>query len=321
MESANSASIGLVIPVLNAERHLESLLSALQQQSLQPDRFLVMDSESDDAGAERFRAAGAEIVTIKRSEFDHGGTRQRAAEILSDCDILIYLTQDAIPASSESFARLVAAFDDPAVGMAYGRQLPHQDATPISTHSRLFNYPPESNSVSFAQHQSHGIKAFFASNSFAAYRHSALKSIGGFPHHTLFGEDSLVAACLLKHGWLKHYAADAEVFHSHNYSIFLDFRRSFDIGAFHSSEPWLIETFGSAGGEGCKFVASEIRYLASRAPSSILSALARNGFKILGYHLGRRYRMFPAPLNRFFSLNRHYWSHSVVIPDQSRKCR
>ena len=103
--------IGLVIPVLNAERYLDSLLPALQQQSLQPDRFLVMDSQSDDAGVERFRAAGAEVVTVKRSEFDHGGTRQRAAEILSDCDILIYITQDAFAASSESFARLVAAFE------------------------------------------------------------------------------------------------------------------------------------------------------------------------------------------------------------------
>jgi rhamnosyltransferase len=308
MESANSASIGLVIPVLNAESYLDSLLPALQGQSLQPDRFLVMDSESDDAGAERLRAAGAEIVTVKRREFDHGGTRQRAAEILSDCDILIYITQDAIPASSESFARLVAAFADPTVGVAYGRQLPHKDATPIAAHARLFNYPPESCSVAFAQRQLYGIKAFFSSNSFAAYRRQALEAIGGFPIGTLFGEDALAAASLLKHGWLKRYAADAQAFHSHNYSIISDFRRAFDIGAFHHSEPWLIETFGGAGGEGGRFVASEIRYLAKHAPASIPSALVRTGFKALGYNLGRRNWIFPVSWIRCLSLNRHYWA-------------
>jgi rhamnosyltransferase len=318
MDTAHSTTIGLVIPVLNAERYLDALLPALQQQSLQPDRFLVMDSQSDDASVERFQAAGAEVVTVERSEFDHGGTRQRAAEILSDCDILIYLTQDAIPASSESFAILVAAFDDPKVGVAYGRQLPHKDATPISAHARLFNYPPESHSVSFAQRQSLGIRVFFASNSFAAYRHSALTSIGGFPRGALFGEDALATAKLLKSGWCKCYVADAKVFHSHNYSISSEFRRAFDIGVFHSSEPWLIETFGGAGGEGHRFLASEIRYLADHAPALIILALIRTASKVVGYSLGRRNRMLPSSWNRFFSLNRHYWSRSVLASEQNQ---
>lgn len=308
METANASRIGLVIPVLNAEPYLDSLLPALREQSLQPDRFLVMDSQSDDAGAERLRAAGADIVTVQRSEFDHGGTRQRAAELLADCDILVYMTQDAVPASRESFARLVASFDDPAVGVAYGRQLPHSDATPISAHARLFNYPPDSCSVSFAQRQRYGIRAIFSSNSFAAYRRSALEAIGGFPARTLFGEDALIAALLLKQGWLKRYTADATVYHSHNYSMVADFRRAFDIGVFHNSEPWLIETFGGAGGEGGKFVVSEIRYLAKHAPLSILSALMRTGLKAVGYNLGRRYRIFPVSWIRCVSFNRHYWA-------------
>lgn len=309
MESANSASIGLVIPVLNAERHLDSLLPALRQQSLQPDRFLVMDSQSDDASAQRLRAAGAEIVTVKRSEFDHGGTRQRAADILSDCDILIYITQDAIPATSESFEKLVAAFDDPAVGVAYGRQLPNQDATPISAHARLFNYPAASCSVTFEHRHTLGIKTYFCSDSFAAYRCTALAKVGGFPNAAPVGEDILVTAMLLREGWTKRYAAEAEVFHSHSFSELGEFRRAFDIGAFHSSAPWLHESFGGAGGEGRKFVASELRYLANHAPFHIGSALIRTGMKAVGYSLGRRNNFIPSPLKRYLSLHRDYWGY------------
>lgn len=312
METANSTSIGLIIPVLNAEPYLNSLLPALQQQSLQPARFLIMDSQSDDTSAEQFRAAGAEIVTVKRSEFDHGGTRQRAAEILSDCEIFIYLTQDAIPASSNSFANLVAAFDDPTVGVAYGRQLPHENATPISAHARLFNYPSTSYSVTFEHRHALGIKTYFCSDSFAAYRCAALAQVGGFPDGAPVGEDILVTAKMLREGWTKRYVAEAEVFHSHSFSEIVEFRRAFDIGAFHSSAPWLHESFGGAGGEGRKFVASELRYLASHAPLHIGSALIRTGMKAVGYSLGRRNNLIPRPLKRHLSLHRDFWECKVA---------
>ena len=307
MDSAHSTTIGLVIPVLNAEHHLDSLLPAIRQQSLQPDRFLVMDSQSDDGSAERFRSAGADVVIVKRSEFDHGGTRQRAAEILSDCEFLIYLTQDAFPASSESFSTLVAAFDDPEVGVAYGRQLPHKDATAISAHARLFNYPSTSCLVTFDHRHTLGIKTYFCSDSFAAYRYSALAQVGGFPDAAPVGEDILVTAMMLRQGWTKRYVAEAAVYHSHSFSELVEFRRAFDIGAFHSSEPWLHDSFGGAEGEGRKFVTSELRYLASHAPLQIGSALIRTGMKAVGYSLGRRNNLIPRPLKRHFSLHRDYW--------------
>jgi rhamnosyltransferase len=311
MEPTSSKRIGLVIPVLNAERHLDSLLPTLQRQTLQPDRFIVMDSQSDDCSAEGFRAAGAEIVTVQRSEFDHGGTRQRAAELLSDCDILIYLTQDAYPATNESFAKLIAAFDNPKVGVAYGRQLPHKDATPISAHARLFNYPPTSRSVTLGDRHTMGIKTCFCSDSFAAYRNSALIEVGGFPDAAPVGEDVLVTAMMLRQDWTKHYAADAQVFHSHGYTALAEFRRAFDIGAFHSNAPWLHEFFGGANGEGRKFVLSELRYLAKLAPLLIGSALIRTGAKAIGYGLGKRNKIVPPAIKKHLSLHHAYWDKQV----------
>ena len=113
-------------------------------------------------------------------------------------------------------------------------------------------------------------------------------------------------------GWTKRYAAEAEVYHSHSFSEFVEFRRAFDIGAFHSSAPWLHELFGGVGGEGRRFVMSELRYLADHAPLQIVSALIRTGLKAVGYGLGRRNNLVPRPLRKHLSLHRDYWSRKVA---------
>ena len=192
---------GLVIPTLNAGGHLDHLLPALQEQTLCPAKFLVIDSSSDDDTVARLQAAGAEVRIISRDSFDHGATRQLAVDMLTDVEFVVFLTQDAIPAHPEAFSKLLAPFEEPAVGITYGRQLPAPGAGPIGAHARLFNYPERSHVRRMADAQRYGIKTIFCSNSFAAYRRDALMDCGGFPSRTIFGEDMLVAAALVQSGW------------------------------------------------------------------------------------------------------------------------
>src|SRR6185437_8246919 len=86
-------------------------------------------------------ANGFKVQTIEASRFDHGGTRQQAADRASEAEIVVYLTQDAILAHSEALRNLLSAFDNPSIGAAFGRQLPRPNAGPIEAHARLFNYP------------------------------------------------------------------------------------------------------------------------------------------------------------------------------------
>ena len=76
-----------------------------------------MDSESADGTAESARAAGFEVVSILRADFNHGGTRQMAADRLAHAEILVYLTQDAVRASPYAIKMMLAVFDDPLVGL------------------------------------------------------------------------------------------------------------------------------------------------------------------------------------------------------------
>lgn len=281
---------GLIIPTLNAGEQFRTLLEQICAQML-PTRKLIVDSESTDDTVATAKSFGLDVLTIPRQTFNHGATRQFALEQLlktSPLDMAIFLTQDVLLRDENSLATLVKIFDaDSTVGLSYGRQLPHADATNEAKFLRAFNYPPESQLRSFDDRKIFGLKTAFASNSFAAYKVSALQDVGGFPSHVPLCEDMFVAAKMLMRGWKIFYAADAQVFHSHNYTAAQEFRRYVEIGKFHAQEPWIRETFGSAEGAGKKFVVMKLTALAKKNPLDCFGAIFRDAAKFFGYRIGR----------------------------------
>ena len=278
---------GLIIPTLNAGAQFEKLLTQLAAQTL-PTKKLIVDSESTDGTARLAKNFGLEVLTIPRKSFNHGATRQFALEKILPLDVIIFLTQDVLLHDDDSLARLVKIFsEDESVGLSYGRQLPHVDATNEAKFLRAFNYPPESQLRSFDDRKIFGLKTAFASNSFAAYRVESLQSVGGFPSNVPLCEDMFVAAKMLMSGLKIFYAADAKVFHSHNYTAAQEFRRYVQIGKFHAQESWIRETFGSAEGAGKKFVLMKLSALAKKNPVECFGALFRDAAKFFGYRLGR----------------------------------
>lgn len=225
-----------------------------------------------------------------------------------DADIILFLTQDAILADSEVLSKLVACFSNSEIGAAYGRQLPHVNATPLEAHARLFNYTAESRVKSLKDASELGIKTAFISNSFTAYRRSALMSIGGFPSNTILSEDTYVAAKMLLNGWKIAYCAEAEVYHSHNYSFFQEFKRYFDIVVFQSREAWIRERFGQAEGEGLRYIISEIKYLWKHNHTSLFPSFCiRTILKYIGYKLGLWEAKIPIAVKRYISMHKGYW--------------
>jgi len=294
----------LIVPTLNAGEQWQAWLEAFSRQTHKPDYLLVVDSSSSDDTAALARAQGFTVEVIPKARFNHGGTRQTAVDSLPEAELIVFATQDALFADPEAIARLLAAFDDPQVGAAYGRQLPHRNAGAIAAHARWFNYPPESQLRGWQDKTRFGIKTAFISNSFAAYRRGALTQAGGFPTRVIMNEDTFVAGKMLADGWKIAYCADAQVHHSHDYRFLDEFKRYFDIGVFHSENPWLQQTFGGAGGEGWRYVRSELRYLVKQNPWLLPSALLRTLLKWLGFKLGG---VLPRSLSRHCSLHKTYW--------------
>lgn len=296
----------LVIPTRNGAKDLERLLASLSTQTLKAD-VCVVDSSSSDATVDVARNHHALVHGIQVSEFNHGGTRQLMVVQHPVHDIYVFMTQDAYLADEHAIERIVAPFADPSVGAVCGRQLPHLDANPLATHARLFNYPPESRVKSMDDVAELGIKTPFISNSFAAYRREALADVGGFPSHVILSEDMYVAARMLMKGWKVAYAGDACCRHSHNYTLLEEFRRYFDTGVFHAREPWIRENFGGAGGEGLRFVKSELRFLGWRRIHLWPGALLRNAFKLAGFKLGLNEKRLPLALKRRMSMHQRFW--------------
>lgn len=296
----------VIIPTLNAAADWERFASALLK-CVSPEQVLIIDSASTDETVNLASYAGFRIHSIPRAEFNHGHTRQLGMELLPDAEILVYLTQDAILTSPNTVHQLLRAFADPKTAAAFGRQLPHIEAQPIEAHARLFNYPPQSSIRTLESREFLGFKTIFISNSFAAYRRSALIDVGGFPSEVIFGEDTITAAKLLLANWKIAYVAEAQVHHSHNHTFIEDFKRYFDIGVLHARESWLLEEFGQTGSEGQRFVASELRYLWPFYWWLIPSAILRTALKLLGYRLGRVENRLSLSWKRRLSMHRWFW--------------
>ncbi|MGZ3833618.1 MAG: glycosyltransferase family A protein, partial [Mucilaginibacter sp.] len=108
-------SIAVLIPTLNAGEKWIEALQMISNQTIKINRKLIVDSGSSDRTVEEATSFGFEVVSIKKTEFNHGKTRQLLADLAENIDICIFLTQDAILATEESLSNLMNAFDDPEV--------------------------------------------------------------------------------------------------------------------------------------------------------------------------------------------------------------
>lgn len=300
-------TVSLILMAYNPGQMFSLWISAIKQQSISVN-ILIVDSSSTDGTNFSDLPRNFQVKYVASEDFNHGSTRNLALQyVASNTEIVIFMTQDAMLEGPYALQALLAAFDDPTVACAYGRQLPYADATPLAAHARAFNYPSKSQTISMADRSRLGIKACFLSNSFAAYRYADLVAIGSFPANVILGEDMSVAARLLMAGKRIAYVASASVYHSHNYSTVQEFRRYFDTGVFHARSPWLLQTFGKTRDEGMRFVRSELNYLWKFAPTWIPYAVVRTLIKWLGYKLGQCEPSLPLFIKRGCSMHKNYW--------------
>jgi len=301
-------TITVIIPTYNAEEYIVPLLESLKAQTLQFE-LIIIDSSSTDNTVTKAKAYTDTIVTIPKNEFDHGGTRTKAAKMASG-DIIVFLTQDAIPFDNQTIEKVLEPFKNSNVAAVYGRQIPYEQTSFFGKHLRIFNYPSISHTRVLNDKNQYGIKTAFLSDSFAAYRKSHLAQVSWFKNDLIMGEDVYVGSKLILANYTLAYCAEAKVYHSHSYSILQELKRYFDIGVFHGNEKWILETFGKAEGEGGKYVKSEFNYLLKHhAYHRIPEFFIRNGMKYFGYKLGQNYKLFPKFLIKQLSMHPRWWEN------------
>ena len=182
--------IDVIIPTYHPGKEFAALLECLEQQSCPVSRIIVMNTEEQfwDIKWEKEHPC-LEVHHLKKENFDHGGTRRQAAE-LSDGDVMVFLTQDAMPADKNTVSHLVKALNSQEnIGAAYARQLPNSSCSFVEAYTRSFNYPDQSGVKTKDDLPVLGIKTFFCSNVCAAYKKDIYRKLGGFVEKTIFNED------------------------------------------------------------------------------------------------------------------------------------
>lgn len=302
-------SVDIIIPTYKPGREFFRLLEMLKRQSYPINRIIIMDTVSESFPAKwRSKVSDLEIHSVLKKEFDHGKTRDDAAK-MSKSDIIMFMTQDAIPKDEALVQNLLAAFKDEKVGAAYARQLPAPGCKVIEAYTREFNYPKTSQIKAVEDMETLGIKTFFCSNVCAAYRRSVYEQNGGFVHEAIFNEDMIFAGRLIKRGYKIAYTADARVIHSHNYNNIEQLRRNFDLAVSQKMYPEVFAGVKSEG-EGIRLVKKTASYLFRiKKPYLIIELMMKSGFKFLGYKLGGCYQYLPKWFIYRITMNPSFWEN------------
>lgn len=305
----NMYSVDVIIPTYRSDEKLDKLLTMLYKQTIKPRKVILLhtiEKEGQQQKVPKLEGSNIVVYPIEKKDFDHGGTRKYGAS-LSDADILMFMTQDAVPADEYLIEKLLKVYDDPKVAASYARQLPTSDADLIERYTRNFNYPKQSRVKSLEDLEELGIKTFFCSDVCATYRNEVYRRMGGFVDKTIFNEDMFMAAGMIRAGYRVAYVAEAKVIHSHNYTLIQQFTRNFDLGVSHNQYSEVLCGVKSES-EGIKLVKKTLRYLIEKKKYHLIPELIiSSGMKYLGYQFGRRYDLLPNTLVERFSMNKGYW--------------
>lgn len=318
-------TVDVIIPTYRPGKRFFLLLQRLRKQTYPVNRIIVVNTE------ERYwdpqscaEMDNLEVHHVTRQEFNHGGTRNLGAGF-SRAEVMLFMTDDAVPKDRRLVERLVEAFawqgpQGEPVAMAYARQLPTEDCRPVERCTRRFNYPGESCVKTLEDLPDRGIKTYFASNVCCAYRKDVFERQGGFVRRTIFNEDMLYAAGVIQAGYGIAYAADARVIHSHNLTAMQQFHRNFDLAVSQADHPEVFDGL-PAEGEGIRLVKETARELTRHGyllwlPSLVLGSAC----KYAGYRLGKKYRVLPDSLVRWCSMSPQYWeSANASDPEEDQE--
>ena len=303
----------VIIPTYKPDNIFLELLDKLASQSVPIQRIIIMNTEQKYFDRLVYGTSFSKqyknvlVKHLSKREFDHGRTRNSAVR-LSDAEVFIMMTQDAVPADEFMVEELLQGLAQENVAVAYARQLAGDSSSEAEKFTRNFNYPDEKMIKTEADIERLGIKTFFCSNVCAAYRRDIFDALGGFIKHTIFNEDMIFAAKAVRAGYSIAYQPKAKVFHSHDYTNMEQFHRNFDLGVSQAEHPEVFSGIRSES-EGMKLVKMTIAHLKEKnMASQIPGVIVKSGFKYAGYLLGKNYKKLPKKMVVKCSSAKEYWN-------------
>jgi rhamnosyltransferase len=221
--------VSIVIPTLNAGPLFKEVLEAVRGQEFPGQvELLIVDSMSGDGTAELGRKYADIFLQVERSEFNHGETRNLAVAKAGG-ELVALLVQDATPADKHWLKKLADNFSDPRVAGAYSRQIPRPDCNPLLK-SRLELWGAGQKLKKVQELKAAGemnprqiVESYSFDNVSSMIRRPVWERIPF--RRRKFAEDILWAKEVLEAGWKIVFEPASMVVHSHNKSLWYEFRR------------------------------------------------------------------------------------------------
>jgi glycosyltransferase involved in cell wall biosynthesis len=230
--------VSVIMPSYNGGEMTRRVIDKLVAQKA-PWKFeiIVVDSSSSDGTWDYLTNLGEKVraVSIKKSEFQHGRTRNLAVSMARGKYVVV-LTQDALPVDDYLLYNFAVVMDRfPNAAGAFGRHFPWPDASvftkrDINNHFDVMKNGPLSVSRFYnaelyrSENLAHRQYLHYFSDNNACLRKSVWDRIK-YPEID-YGEDQAWADEIIKAGYQKIYVEKAQVFHSHDYNEIQTFERA-----------------------------------------------------------------------------------------------
>lgn len=300
--------VDVIIPTYHPDERFQKCIKMLLQQTVPPETIRIVNTEKRFWKKEIENLSPDIVVThISKQEFDHGASRNLGA-VDSTADVLLFMTQDAVPADIYLIEHLLKYLEKEKTAAVYARQLPNENCSDLEVFTRQFNYGEKSRVKSQKDISELGIKTYFCSNVCAAYKRDIFVKRNGFISRTIFNEDMIYCGGLIKAGFYVAYAADAKVYHSHNYTPLEQLKRNFDLGVSQADHPEIFEGISSES-EGMRLVKETTNHFMKQGNfGAILDMVIQSAFKLIGYQLGKHYKKLSKEMILCFTSNKAYWN-------------
>lgn len=309
--------VSLLLPVKNQEKEVRELLPLVLEQSIEASLEIVaVDSGSHDDTVDALREFEATVIKIDPSDFDHGLTRNLAANHAHG-DVLLFVSPRSRPVNDRWLQPLLATLDgDPRAAGVCSRVVPHRDADALTAKDgqRELSGSIERERKMIADWEAYLQMSVEERRVFlnfhtvsAALRAEAFTQIK-FRSVATLGEDLQWAREAIEAGWALWHEPASTVYHSHQYTFRELFARNIDDGVANReingrtfAEQDVLPLLRDLIADDWEHLHNALRLSGEELDRQQVDSVLRRVAQVTGQWIGVNHRELPADVVPFFS--------------------